>query len=71
MLIAAGAFLTYVDRLPWKSQSEFCVVRATHNFKKAWALSVVPRFSLSPPRLAFLAWDDFHARSLFDRSTIP
>ena len=22
--------LTDVDRLPWKSQSEFCVVRATH-----------------------------------------
>ena len=29
MLIAAGAFLTDVDRFPWKSQSEFCVVRAT------------------------------------------
>ena len=33
---------------------------------KGWALSVVPHFSLSPPRLAFLAWSDFHARS-----TIP
>ena len=30
-----------------------------------------PHFSLSPPRLAFLAWDDFHARSRFARSTIP
>ena len=28
-------------------------------------------FSLSPPRLAFLAWGDFHARSRFARSTIP
>ena len=31
---------------------------------KAWALSVVPHFSF-PPRLAVLAWADFHARSLF------
>ena len=38
---------------------------------KTWALSVVPHFSLSPPRLAFLAWGDFHARSRFARSTIP
>ena len=38
---------------------------------KPWALSVVPHFSLSPPRLAFLAWGDFHARSRFARSTIP
>ena len=29
----AGAFLTDVDRFPWKGQSEFCVVRATHRFK--------------------------------------
>ena len=28
-------------------------------------------FSLSPQRLAFLAWGDFHARSRFARSTIP
>ena len=28
-------------------------------------------FSLFPPRLPFLAWDDFHARSRFARSTIP
>ena len=47
--------------------------RANQNFalweqrinSKAWALSVVPHFPLSPPRLAFLAWGDFHARSLF------
>ena len=30
VLIAAGAFLTDVDGFPWRSQSEFCVVRATH-----------------------------------------
>ena len=29
-MIAGGAFLTDVDRIPWKSQSEFCVVIATH-----------------------------------------
>ena len=29
-LIAVGAFLTDADRSPWKSQSEFCVVRATY-----------------------------------------
>ena len=33
VLIAAGAFLTDVDRFPWKSQSEFCVVSATRKFK--------------------------------------
>ena len=38
---------------------------------KAWALSVVTHFSLSPPRLDFLAWGDFHARSRFARSAIP
>ena len=43
----AGAFLADVDRLPLKSKSEFCVVRATHTGSKAWASSVVPHFSLS------------------------
>ena len=38
---------------------------------KIRALSVVPHFSLSPPRLAFLAWGDFHARSRFARSYYP
>ena len=41
---------------------------------KAWALSVIPHFSLSPPCLAFLMWDDtmyFHMRLHFARSTIP
>ena len=31
----------------------------------------VLHFSLSPPRVAFLAWGDFHARLRFARSTIP
>ena len=31
----------------------------------------VPHFSLFPPRVAFSAWVDFHARSRFARSTIP
>ena len=45
VLTAAGAFLTDVDRLPWKSQSEFCVVRATHKVK---SLGVVcsPRWKM-------------------------
>ena len=30
-----------------------------------------PHFSLSPPRIAFLALGDFHARSRFACSTIP
>ena len=38
---------------------------------KAWALSVVPHFSLSPGRLAFLTWGDFHTCSHFARSSIP
>ena len=29
------------------------------------------QFFLSPPRVAFLAWGDFQARSRFARSTIP
>ena len=39
--------------------------------EKNEALSVVPHFCLSPPRLAFLAWGDFHTGSRFVRSTIP
>ena len=37
---------------------------------KAWALSMVPHFSLSPPRFTFLEWGDY-ACSRFARSTIP
>ena len=37
---------------------------------KSWALSMVPHFSLSPPRFAFLAWGDYTC-SRFARSTIP
>ena len=32
---------------------------------------MLKNFSISPPRLAFLAWVDPHARSRFARSTIP
>ena len=41
---------------------------------KAWALSVVPHFSLSPPCLAFLLWGDtmyLHMHLHFALSTIP
>ena len=38
---------------------------------KAWALSVVPLFSVSLPSLVFLAWGDFHACSHFAPCTIP
>ena len=31
----------------------------------------VDHFSLSPPRLTFLAWGDFHARSRFAPTIIP
>ena len=37
---------------------------------KAWALSVVPHFSLSPPR-GVVAWGDFYERARFARCTIP
>ena len=68
--IAAVAFLTDVDRFPRKSQSKFCVMRATHKFKSL-GFVCSPSFSLSPPRVAFSRAGDFHARSLFARSTIP
>ena len=32
---------------------------------------MLKNFSISPPRLAFLAWVDSHARSRFARSAIP
>ena len=38
---------------------------------KAWALSVVPLFSVSLSSLVFLAWGDFHACSHFAHCTIP
>ena len=46
MLIAADAFLTDVDRFPWKSQSEFCVERATHKFKSLGFVCSPSFFSL-------------------------
>ena len=46
MFVAAGAFLTDVDRFPWKGQSEFCVLRVTHKFK---SLGFVCSPSVFPP----------------------
>ena len=46
MLIAAGAFLTDADRFPWKGQSEFCIVRATHYFKSLGFVCSPSFFSL-------------------------
>ena len=37
----------------------------------AWKSPHARNFHLSPPRLAFLAWGDFHMRLRFARSTIP
>ena len=54
MLIAAGAFLTDVDRFPWKSQSEFCVVRATRKFKSLGFVCSPSFFSLPASCRPFL-----------------
>ena len=54
VLIAAGAFLTDVDRFPWKSQSEFCVVRATHKFKSLGFVCSHSFFSLPTACCLFL-----------------
>ena len=53
MLIVAGAFLTDVDRFPWKSQSGFCVVRATHKFKSLGFVCSPSFFSLPAARHLF------------------
>ena len=37
----------------------------------AWKSPHARNFYLSPPRLAFLVWSDFHMRLRFARSTIP
>ena len=42
-----------------------------HEGSKAWALSVVPHFSLSLLSLVFLAWCAFHACLRFAHCTIP
>ena len=50
------------------------VMRCESNVRmksKAWALSLVPHFSLSQPRLTFLELGEFHAHSRLARSTIP
>ena len=56
-VIAAGTFLTDVDRLPWTSQSELCVLRATHKFKSLNFVCSPSFFSLpTASRLSRLAW---------------
>ena len=50
------------------------VMRCESNVRmksKAWALSLVPHFSLSQPRLTFLELGEFHVHSRLARSTIP
>ena len=42
-----------------------------HEGSKAWALSVVPHFSLSLLSLVFLAWCAFHACLRLAHCTIP
>ena len=57
----------------------FCEIEVNSRARETLALvKITPRekrrhenFSLFPPRLPFLAWDDFHARSRFAHSTIP
>ena len=57
VLIAAGTFLIDVDRFAWKSQSEFCVVRATHKVKSLGFVCSPSVFSLTTPsRLSHVQW---------------
>ena len=58
-------------KLIWRGYELHTPKSVSREGSKAWALSVVPHFSLSPPRLSFLAWGVFHASSCFARSTIP
>ena len=53
---ALSLFRFHLSHFPWYFSREG---------SKEWALSVVPHFSLSPPRLAFLVWDDVHGRLRF------
>ena len=57
--------------IDFKGYTNFTLQNQSAVNVKAWALSAVPHFSLSLPRLAFLAWGDFRTRSRFARSTIP
>ena len=60
----AGAFLTDVDRFPWKSQSEFCGLRATHKFKSL-GFVCSPSF-FSPPAVCRL----FSCGVIFTRARV-
>ena len=52
VVIVAGAFLTDVDNFHGRANQSFVLWEQCIS-SKAWALSVVPHFSLSPPRVAF------------------
>ena len=69
-MIAAGVFLTDVDRFPWKSQSEFCVVRATHKFRSLGFVCSPSFFSL-PATCRLYSRGVIFACSRFACSTIP
>ena len=62
---------------PFDVQATHAYIRETNTFGPCHTMEppvkfrFVLHFSLSPPRVAFLAWVDFHARSRFTRSTIP
>ena len=57
VLTVAGTFLTDVDRFPWKSQSAFCVVRATHKVKSLGFACSPPFFYLTTTsRFSRLRW---------------
>ena len=71
MLIAADVFLTDVDRFPWSSQSEFCVVRATHKFKSLGFVCNPSFFSLPTPRRLFLHGVIFTRARISLAPTIP
>ena len=50
------------------------IIKLLEEWLERWTCNIIHPFeffSLSPPRLAFLAWSDFHARSPLARSTIP
>ena len=62
VLKVASGFKTSHDRSPRKSQSKFCVVKATQRVK-CLGLACSPSFRLFPRRVTLLVDDEFHARS--------
>ena len=66
----------WMGLIDWKDDKNFTLQNwwVGREESKEWALSVVPNFSLSPPRRAFLMRGDtmyFHMHLHFARSTIP